>query len=129
MKTNENIENTVNESNNDKTKNRKTIREYLDGTILTRDLIIGQLPFLIFLMFLAIGYIANRYHSEKTIRRINKLQIEVKELHSEYTSITSELMKLSKQSKVAYLVEETELGLVEATTPPKIIKINKKKWK
>jgi len=104
-------------------KSKKTFRDFIDGTIFTRELILGQLTFIMFLMFLAIMYIANRYHSEKVIRRINTLQKEIKDLRSEHTSISSELMFLSKQTEVAKLLDENQLGLIEAVSPPRKITI------
>jgi hypothetical protein len=91
--------------------------------VLTRDLILGQLPYFLFLMFLAMIYIANRYHSENIIRQINKVQNEIKDLRSEHISISSELMFLSKQSEVYRQAAERGLGLSEATDPPKKIEV------
>lgn len=102
-------------------KSKKTFRDFIDGTVLTRDLILGQLPYFLFLMFLAMVYIANRYHSENVIRQINKVQSEIKDLRSEHISISSELMFLSKQSEVFRQSTERGMGLTEATEPPKKI--------
>lgn len=99
-------------------KKRRSLREFLDGTVLTRELILGQLPFVLFLMFLALVYIANRYHSESIIRQINRVQNEIKDLRSEHISVSSDLMYLSKQSEVSRLASEKGLGLSEATRPP-----------
>ncbi len=102
-------------------KQRRKLREFIDGTVFTREVILGQLPFVLFLMGLALIYIANRYHSENVIRRINQVQNEIKDLRSEHISIASELMFLSKQTEVKRVSDEKGLGLVEATEPPKII--------
>jgi hypothetical protein len=102
-------------------KQKRKLREFIDGTVFTREVILGQLPFVLFLMGLALIYIANRYHAENVIRRINQVQNEIKDLRSEHISVTSELMMLSKQSEVKRVSDEKGLGLVEATEPPKII--------
>lgn len=99
-------------------KSRRPLREFIDGTLLTRELVLGQLPFVLFLMGLAMIYIANRYHSESVIRQINKVQNEIKDLRSEHISVSSELMFLSKQSEVSRLSAEKGIGLTEATEPP-----------
>lgn len=105
-------------------KQRRTVREFIDGTVLTRELVLGQLPFVLFLMFLALTYIANRYHSESVIRQINKVQKEIKDLRSEHIAISSELMFLSKQSEVIRMSNEKGLGLEEAVSPPvKLIEV------
>lgn len=118
-----NEENVAPEENTAETtkKPRRKLREFIDGTVFTREVILGQLPFVLFLMTLALIYIANRYHSENVIRRINQVQNEIKDLRSEHISIASELMFLSKQTEVRRASDEKELGLVDATEPPKII--------
>jgi len=110
----ETTETTVAESQ----KQRRSIRDFIDGTVFTRDVILGRLPYILFLMFLAIIYIANRYHSENVIRRINNVQKEIKDLRSEHIAVASELMFLSKQSEVIRMSTEKGLGLEEATKPP-----------
>jgi len=102
-------------------KPRRSLREFIDGTVFTRELILGQLRYVLFLTVLALLYIANRYHSEGIIRQINKVQNEIKDLRSEHISITSELMYLSKQSEVKKMSDEKGLGLTEVTEPPKKI--------
>lgn len=111
------VENTAEEPD----KQRRRLREFIDGTVFTREVILGQLPFVLFLMGLALIYIANRYHSENVIRRINQVQNEIKDLRSEHISVSSELGLLSKQTEVKRVSDEKGLGLVEATEPPKII--------
>lgn len=76
-----------------------------------------QLPFVLFCSVLALLYIANAHTVEKRIRKINKLENELKDLRSEYISLKSELMYLSKQSEVAKRVEPA--GLKELRSAPK----------
>jgi galactokinase len=99
-----------------------SFREFLDGTVLTRKNVVKQLPFIIFLSFIGIIYIGNRFHAEKVVRDITRIQAEVKNLRAEEITTASELMKLSKQSEVVRLVKEKNLGLVESTEPPAKIK-------
>lgn len=96
-----------------------SIREILDGSVLNSEIIIKQVPFIIFVTFIAVLYIANRYHSEKLIRQSITMQEEVKELRAEAISTSAELMNLSKQSEVLKLITDKELGLKEAVEPPK----------
>jgi hypothetical protein len=108
--------------------NQKTdfVKYFLDGSILTRDSVVRQLPFILFLTLMAILYIANRFNAEKLVRETVRSQNEVRELRSESISIASELMFISKQTEVAKLVEQNGLDLKEATIPPKQIKARKK---
>jgi hypothetical protein len=100
-------------------------KDVLDGSLLTRDNVVSQLPFLLFLTFLLVIYIGNRYHAERVIRQSLNLQTELKELRARSISTASELEYLSNQSQVARLVEQKKIGLKYSEEPP--IKINKKK--
>lgn len=99
-----------------------SIRDFLDGTIITRKNVVKQLPFIIFLSIIGIIYIGNRFHAEKVIRDITKAQEEVKNLRAEEITTASELMRISRQSEVIRLVKEKNLGLEESTEPPAKIK-------
>lgn len=107
------------------TETKAGFRDVLDGSVLTRDSVVKQLPFIIYMMFIAILYIGNRYHAEKIIRESAKLQTQVKELRSEAIATASELMSISKQSEVSNLVKEKNLDLTESVEPPKIIAVEK----
>lgn len=95
-----------------------SLREFLDGTVITRKNVVKQLPFLVFLCIIGIIYIGNRYHAEKVIRDINKMQEQVKNLRAEEITTASELMRISRQSEVIKLLKEKNIGLVESTEPP-----------
>ena len=95
------------------------IKELIDGTFLVRENMIRQLPYLLFLTFLGVIYIGNRFHAEHMVRQINELKIEVGNLRAEQITTTSELMNISRPSEVAALVESKGLGLKESMEPPK----------
>lgn len=101
-------------------------KSLLDGTLLSREVILKQFPFVLFVSFIAIILIANRYGAEKVVRNTQSLENELKELKAEQISVTSELMKLSQQSEVVKLVNQKELGLSESVEPPKKIIIKEK---
>ncbi len=102
-------------------------RDFIDGSVLTRDFVLKQLPYIIFIAILAIFYIGNRYHAEKLVRQSGKLQAELKELRAEAITVSSELMHLSRQSEVLKLLNNNDLDLVESLEPPKkiVVKNNK----
>ncbi len=105
---------------------KSSFRNFIDGTVLTRETVIKQLPYIIFVVFLAILYIANRYHAEKIVRETVSLQNEVKELRAEAITTSAELMSKSRQSEVVKMVDEQDLGLKELLDPPEKIVLNKK---
>ncbi|HEX6191442.1 MAG TPA: FtsL-like putative cell division protein [Chitinophagaceae bacterium] len=81
--------------------------------------IVKQVPFFLFLTLLAVVYIYNGHYADKTIRSINRVAKEVKELQWEYKTVKSEVMFRSKQSELARAVEP--LGLKELVQSPVII--------
>ena len=84
--------------------------------------VVKQVPFFLFLAFLAVLYIYNGHYADKTIRQINRTAKEVKELQYEYKAVKSEVMFRSKQSEVVKAVEP--LGLKELTTSPAVLANN-----
>jgi len=103
---------------------RMSVRGLIDGSLLTREAVIKQLPYIIFLTLLILIYIGNRYHAEKVVRKTVELQNEVRELRSEAITTSAELMFISKQSEVTKLVKRKNLELEELEKPPKIIEIH-----
>lgn len=73
-----------------------------------------------FLALLAVIYIYNGHYADKTIRNINTVGKELKELQYEYKTMKGEVMFRSKQSELAKAVEP--MGLKELTAPPVILK-------
>jgi len=96
-----------------------SIRDLLDGNVLTRKAVLKQSRFILLLVLIAFLSIANRNHAEKTVIQLNRLQSDVKELRARSISTSSELVKISRQSEVLRLVERYDLGLEESLEPPK----------
>lgn len=96
-----------------------SIRDLLDGNVLTRKAVLKQSRFIVLLVLIAFISIANRNHAEKTVIRLNRLQSDVKEMRAESITISSDLVRISRQSEVVRLVNLYELGLEENLEPPK----------
>ena len=94
-------------------------KNVMDGSILTNDGFLNQVPYILFLTLIAIIYIGNRYHAEKILRETINISHEIKDLRAESITSASKLMFQSKQSEVAKLVDEKGLGLKEAVEPPR----------
>jgi hypothetical protein len=77
---------------------------------------VHYLPKIFFVMVLGLIYIGNTHYAEKTVREINRIQVEVEDLRADYTTLKADLMFSSKQSEVARKVKP--LGLKESLTPP-----------
>jgi hypothetical protein len=96
-----------------------TFRDLIDGNVLTRKAVLKQSRFILLLVLIAFFSIANRNHAEKTVIQLNRLQSDVKELRARSISISSELVRISRQSEVKQLVNRYDLGLEENLEPPK----------
>lgn len=107
-------------------KKAGTLKGLLAGSLLTKEKVVRQLPFILFLTGLAFIYIGNRYHAEKLVRENSRLQDEVSELRARALSTSAELMHLSKQSEVLHLLKEKNMGLRESVTPPRKIVVEEK---
>lgn len=94
----------------------KSIASVLDGSFLTKENLLRQIPFMVFITILGVIYIANSYNAEKTIIEISKTKKELEELRFEYITTKSNLMFLSKQSEIAYRLAGSEIK--ESTVPP-----------
>ena len=96
-----------------------SLRDLLDGNVLTRKAVLKQGRFILLLVLIAFLSIANRNHAEKTVIRLNRLQNDVKELRARSISTSSELVRISRQSELIHLVERYGLELEESLEPPK----------
>jgi len=82
-------------------KKQGGIRDIINGNVLSKE---------------------NGYRYEKLVRDGQNMQLEVRNLRAESITVASQLMYISKQSQVARLVKEKDLGLEESVVPPKKIK-------
>ncbi len=105
-------------------KPKTGLKAILTGSFLSRESLLQVLPFVFFMTFLGVCYIANGYQAQKVFRNLSKTGNEIKELRSEYITTKSELMYISKQSQVA--AATAPFGLKELTTPPNKIELTKK---
>lgn len=97
-------------------KRRQRIRGLFDGSVVLKDLLPQQLPFVIFLFLLAVLMIANNYIFENSSRQIGKLKEEIKVLRTQKIYLQS---KYTQESRQTYLVKSLEdMGLRESLVPP-----------
>jgi len=94
----------------------RLLSDVMDGSFLSGGSTMRNVPFALFICFIAALYIANTYNAERTVRSTDQIGKDLKELQSEYISLKSELMYTSNQSQVALRV--APLALLEAEQPP-----------
>lgn len=95
------------------------LKFFLKEGAVSKEAATDALPFIVFLAFLCMVYIANSHFAVNNVRNIDKLGKEVKELSWEYKSLKADLMFKSKLTEVAKQVDT--LGIKELTEPPKKI--------
>ncbi len=95
-----------------------SLRDILNGNILTKKVIQKQYGLLIMLAVLAFVYVDNRYYCETQMNKELRLRKELKDLKYESLTISAELMRISRRSNVLRMVNDKGLNLVETTEPP-----------
>ena len=79
--------------------------------LLNYEWIVKNIGFFLFLSLLAVLYIANGHMADKTIRRINSINNELKELQFTYKTLKSELMYKTEESQIVKLVDPMGLKI------------------
>lgn len=97
---------------------RFKLKDLLGGTVLSKEIVIRQIPYVLFLFGMILLYIANQYRGDKVMKQIVDLEKRLKDLRTESVSVSFELMEKSKQSEVLRMVREQGLPLQEAIDPP-----------
>ena len=100
-------------------ENKTNPKNPLKG-LLNYEWIVKNTGFFLFLSVLAVLYIANGHMADKTIRRINAINNELKELQFKYKTLKSELMYKTEESQIVQLVEP--MGLKISKDMPERIK-------
>ena len=73
--------------------------------------IIKNTPFVLFLSFLAVIYIANGHMADNRVRKINDVGRKLKDLQYEYKMQKSDMMFKSRESEMIKAVQPLSLGM------------------
>lgn len=101
-----------------KESSKFSIKGLLGGNVLSKGVVIRQIPFLFFVTTAILLYIFNQYRGENVMRQIMTLEKRIREMRAESVSTAFDLQELSRQSEVTRMVAEQGLFLQEAKTPP-----------
>lgn len=105
-----------------RTKRPGLLAGVLNGSFLTREQVLGNMPFLLFIAGLMLVYIGYGYWTERTVRALDRTSTELKEMRSEYITVRSQLEQAEQQSQVA--ADIRGLGLKESLEPPHKIAVD-----
>jgi cell division protein FtsL len=78
------------------------------GTIMS-DWVFKNLPFVFFLFFLGLIYIANSNYADKQVRQIQALEKDIKEMKWKFNDLKGNVMLTTKQSEIEKKVEVHDL--------------------
>jgi len=93
----------------------------ISGGILKQEFVIKHIKMVIFIIFLLVFYIGNRYTCLSKLREIDRLQKELQDVRNESIYFSGQLTGHNRMSQIEQLVESQGLGLESAQTPPIIL--------
>ena len=102
-----------------------TIRDVINGNILSKKFIQKQYGLLIMIAILAFMYVDNRFYCETQLAKTIELKDKIKDVKYESLTISAQLMRISRQSNILKMIEERGIDLDESTTPPVVIETAK----
>lgn len=104
-------------------KVKRSFLSVISGGFLAGDKAVSTLPFLLYIAFLGMLYIANGYYAHNRLKDLDSLDNSITELRTQYIIAKDKLMYLSKESELNKTTNN--MGLKEPVVPPeKIIVYN-----
>ena len=98
-----------------------TLKDVASGEALGREWLQRQIPFILFLVMIALFYINNRFTYEAQLRDIDRLKKELIDAKYESLTVSEELMQMSRQSYVIDKLSEQGSNLEVSTEPAVVI--------
>lgn len=101
-----------------KTTYKSLINEVFDGSFMTKSALRRNIKLILLIVACIFIYISNHYAVIMNLSEIDSLQKELTDVKYEALTISSQLMKESRQSFVRQMVIDRGLELEDSTTPP-----------
>lgn len=99
--------------------------QILNGDFLTKEFMLGNLPFIFFVMFLLLLTVSKGYYGKRLSDDVSKTQLELNELTSDHFEAKT---RVEEETQRVKLVDElAPRGLKETVNPTKVIRIKKEK--
>lgn len=99
--------------------------QVLNGDILTRDVVLNNLTFVFFILFLLLLVVGKGYYGKQLTKDIDTLQTDVNANTAEYIENKARLEELTTRYRLVEALERR--GLKETVKPVKVIRIKTKK--
>jgi len=97
---------------------RSLVNEIFDGSFMTKDALRRNIKLILLIVACIFIYISNHYAVIMSLSEIDTLQTKLTDVKYETLTISSQLMRESRQSFVREMVNERGLSLEDSTTPP-----------
>ncbi len=98
-----------------------TVRDILNGNILTNRFLQKQYLLLIMTAILAFFYVDNRYYCETQLAKEIEMKKKIQDVKYESLTISAELMQISRQSNVLNLIKSRGVNLEQTSCSPIVI--------
>jgi ATP-dependent Zn protease len=99
--------------------------QILNGDFLTKEFMLGNLPFIFFVMFLLLLTVSKGYYGKRLSDDVSRTQLELNELTSDHFEAKT---RVEEETQRVKLVDElAPRGLKETVNPTKVIRIKKQK--
>jgi len=103
-------------------KTSSFLPDFIGGDLFTKKTVTKQIPFIVYLVALAMAYITNTYVAEDVNSELMIQNRVLESKHVEYIYNKSEITKLTKQSQLVKQLKDK--GIKESVEPLKKITIN-----
>jgi hypothetical protein len=109
-------------SKSGKSKKANAFSQILNGEFLTKDFVINNLSYILFLFFLLFVLVAKGYYGKSVLKEIQETRTEVDQNTAEYIEIKTLLEERTRRYKMVERLQKKEL--VESENAIKVIKSN-----
>jgi cell division protein FtsL len=105
-----------------KSKRPSAFIQILNGDFLSREFILNNLGFILFIFLLLLLMVGQGYYGKQLTSEVNKSQKELDELTGDYFDAKARLEENTQRSKLIEQLEDT--GLKETVNPTKVIRVS-----
>lgn len=106
-------------------KRRISFADIISGEFLIKDFILGNIPYVIFIILLGLLMVSKGYYAKQLEKDINQKGKQLDAVTADYVESKAKLEEETSRGKLIQKLDGT--GLKESTNPPKVIRLEKQK--